>query len=265
MVRVSNQCKMSMDNNMTKKWRVILMISLIGNLAIVYVAFKALEYRSHINHFLDKYVNVVAEFSGRSLYAESNRKFSPPGPDVRRVVFFGTQVIENWDLDSYFSGIEAINRGLSGQRAAGFLLRFRPDVLDLHPAAVVIEVSSYNFRPETTVNELQDYVLSMAELARLHKIEPVLTTVIPPRQGVVSLGTYSIMDSLAVYNDWIRRITRDRNYACLDLDSLLADDKGFLPLNLSSGDIDPNEAGYRRISHAASGLLLKLLSSDVRF
>ncbi len=37
--------------------------------ACVYVTFKALDYRRHVNYFLDKYTNVVSEFSGRAKYA----------------------------------------------------------------------------------------------------------------------------------------------------------------------------------------------------
>ena len=57
---------------MTRKWRFVLLVSLIGNLTIVYVGYKAYEFRSHINEWLVKYLYVVDEFSCREHYEAAN-------------------------------------------------------------------------------------------------------------------------------------------------------------------------------------------------
>ncbi|MFH1373868.1 MAG: hypothetical protein ABII79_08745 [bacterium] len=72
---------------MKRKYKIVLIVSLIGNLFVVYVAYKALEYRSHINHFLDKYTNVVAEFSGRDRYAADNTLLAADSLVADRIVF----------------------------------------------------------------------------------------------------------------------------------------------------------------------------------
>ena len=74
--------------------------------------------------------------------------------------------MEEWPLANYFPGDETINRGVTGQRLAGFLLRFRPDVAELKPQYVVIEVGSYNFRPNTDPRENFDYVVTLAEVSQ---------------------------------------------------------------------------------------------------
>ncbi len=242
---------------MNRKWKTILILSLVGNLCIVYVAYKALDYRRHVNYFLDKYTNVVSEFSGRSRYAADNRRLASGVPVDSRIVFLGSQITEGWDLDEYFQGYETINRGISGQRMAGFLLRFRPDVIGLRPQAVVIEFSSYNFRSEYAVKEIEDYVANMAELARLHGIEPILTTVIPTWEPL-EYESYSVADSVAAYNRWLLQFCRENSYRCVDFCSLVTDDNGFLQRELSISHIELSPAGYEIISRATRSVLESL-------
>ena len=240
---------------MKTRWKIILILSLLGNLSILYVGYKALEYRRHINEFLVKYTNVVAEFSERAHYEADNLKQASSETVDNRVVLFGTQVTSRWRLDEYTDRFEVLNRGVPGQRVAGYLLRFRPDVIDLAPFAAIIEISSYNFRPQHSIVEITDYVMSMAELARLHGIEPILTTVIPLRPGTDNYGAYSVMDSLAVYNDWIVDYASVNGYPLIDLNGLVVNDEGWLRYDLSYDDIDLNERGYVLISHATLQVL----------
>ena len=57
---------------MNKLFRTVLILSLLGNLTIAFVAYKAIMYRAHINVFLDKYTNVVNEFSQRAVFEKAN-------------------------------------------------------------------------------------------------------------------------------------------------------------------------------------------------
>jgi lysophospholipase L1-like esterase len=230
--------------------KIILALSLCGNLAIVYVGLKALEYRRHINEFLEKYTYVVSEFSGRKNYQAENKAMASASQVMNRVVFIGTQVTCEWDVKKYFPGFQVINRGISGQRLAGFLLRFKPDVLDLFPRVVVIEFSSYNFRPENRIDELEDYIESLGDLARFHGITPIFTTVIPVRRDfyVDDIGSYSVPDSLNSYNNWLRNYCQENGYYCADFYRILSDSSGNLPQELSTSQIQLNSAGYEKIS-----------------
>ncbi len=240
---------------MSKKWKIILIISLLGNLAIFYVAMKALEYRAHINEYLDKYTYIVQEFSRRDQYAAADKELMAEVPTKERIVFIGTQVTESWDVQKYFPNYQAINRGILGQRVSGFLLRFRPDVIELKPEAVVIEFSSFDFRHQNSVKEFEDYMACMVELAAYHKIKPLPTTVIPPCLGVIDLGEYSIIDSLAEFNDWLRDYCQKNNFDYVDFNKIVAGADGYLTPDLSTGVIGLNEEGYARISAAVSKVL----------
>jgi lysophospholipase L1-like esterase len=237
---------------MTKTWRLVLLVSLIGNLTVAYVAYKAYEYRSNINYWLDKYLYVVDEFSGRSRYESVNHSFVSDTIVPGRIVFLGTQVIEEWPLAEYFPGFEVINRGVTGQRAAGYQLRVQPDVLDLRPQYVVIEVSSYNFRPNFRVREIFDYVRTMAALARCQGIEPVLTTCIPPRDDfeVEEHEEYKVRDTAALYSGWIAELAYKDGYLLADWRAAVADQNGFLRTDLARTKVDLNPDGYRVIAES---------------
>ncbi|MDH4157356.1 MAG: GDSL-type esterase/lipase family protein [candidate division Zixibacteria bacterium] len=242
---------------MSKTWKIILVLSLVLNLSIVFVAYKAVQYRRYLNYWLDRYTQVVDEFSGRKVYAAENTLLESDEPVEERVVFLGTQVTTNWDLEAYFDDWEVVNRGVDSQRVSGYLLRFMPDVVDLAPRAVVVEISSYNFRPQWTVREMQDYVVSMADVARAHGIEPIIGTVIPPRRKGASAGP-AIMDSLAFFNDWVRANAETGRWRCADFNAALADEGGYLREELSADLIEPNEAGYKAMAEAVRAVLARL-------
>ncbi len=235
---------------MKKSWKIILVVSLILNLLIVYVGYKALEYRGHINEFLNKYTYVVDEFSGRNHYLKENRYYHSDTTVSRRVVFIGTQLTANWELSKSFPQIEALNRGIIGQRYSGYLLRFRSDVIALAPQAVVIEFSSYNFRPESQIEEFMEYTQSLAELARVNNIRPILTTVLPVGSDfdVEMKIPYAIADSIKVYNNWLRRYCEEKNIVYVDYYKLMADSLGNFDNRYLANQIQPNQVGYNLLS-----------------
>ncbi len=241
---------------MQKTLKICLIISLIANCAIFYVGYKAYEYRTHINHFLEKYRHVSQEFSARDNYDSENLTFQSDTTITNRVVFFGTQVIENYDLPKHFPKYEAINRGITGQRVAGYLLRFKPDVLNLSPKAVVLEISSYNFRPENSIKEIQDYTELLVQLSRFNQIEPILTTVIKPSKAfsevveIKELGEYNVFDSVDTYNKWLRKYADNNKMLLVDATNLLGDENGFLLENNANSLVDPNEIGYKLLTDA---------------
>lgn len=240
---------------MTRTWKLVLIASLVGNLTIIYVGYKALGYRSHINHFLDLYTKVVSEFSGRQYYEVENQGLADPVEGRPRIVFLGTQVTERWNVAEDFPDYEAINRGVDGQRFAGFLLRFRADVINLRPDAVMIEISSYNFRPELSVQELKEYTLSLVDLALANNITPLVGTVIPPVAGTTEPENYKLDDSLYHFNQWLMDYGVQSEMMVVDFASVLCDEDGHLRNDLAADAIDPNAAGYRLMTEAVTAVL----------
>jgi hypothetical protein len=239
---------------MSRLWKVVLVIAVAGDLAVAYVALKALEYRAHINEFLDKYNHVVAEFSQRDVYAAANASLRTDRMVPNRVVFLGAQLFAQWDAARAFPHLEAVNRSVAGQRFSGMLLRFFPDVVDLRPAAVVIEVASYNFRPQNTVEELEDYLVSMMTLAHAAGIRPVPLTVIPTCSALKYDG-YQVADSLRQFNLWLRGYCAAHGETFVDAYQLVADDRGLLPDSLAADEVALRPAGYSRLVPALNEAL----------
>src|SRR3981081_146328 len=79
---------------------------------------------------------LMDDFGELARYREANAALQPPAPSENRVVFFGDSITDMWKLDVSFPGKPYINRGISGQTTPQLLIRFRPDVIDLHPKVV---------------------------------------------------------------------------------------------------------------------------------
>ena len=75
----------------------------------------------------------MTDFADLTRYRDADSKLATPAPDNNRVVFMGDSITDAWHLEEYFPGKPYVNRGISGQTTPQMLIRFRPDVIDLHP------------------------------------------------------------------------------------------------------------------------------------
>src|SRR5204862_3065829 len=106
----------------------------------------------------------------------------PPG---RIVVFFGDSITDNWSKAGYggfFPSRPYVNRGIGGQTTAQMLLRFRPDVIDLQPDAVVILAGTNDIAGNAgpvSLEEIEGNYASLAELANAHHIKVIFSSVLP--------------------------------------------------------------------------------------
>ena len=112
--------------------------------------------------------------SGR--YADDNRKLGAPRPGKPRVVFLGDSITDLWRLNEYFPDRDFINRGISGQMASQMLGRMKADVIDLHPAAVVILAGTNDLAREIPLTAIEDDYLMLADLATAAKIKVIFAS-----------------------------------------------------------------------------------------
>ncbi len=229
-----------------------LLVSVVGN---IHLFFRAKDYRDGANEWLDKYTNVVDEYSRLSVFQNENLLLKSDSIVNNRVVFYGTQVIARWDFENRFEDYETINRGVTGQWVSGLLLRYHQDVITLKPEYVLLEVSSYNLRQRFPTDMVISHVQTMVDLSLYHGIQPILTTMIPLRKGHDQFGNYSVMSNIKDYNDWIRDFAHKKELKILDMYNILSNDAGYLKKELSFDSIDPNEAGYSVLSDSLLSLL----------
>ena len=102
-----------------------------------------------------------------------------------RVVFMGDSITEGWGTKGtpgFFDNDKMVERGISGEVTAQMLLRFRRDVIDLGAKTVVI-LCGCNDIALNQGDYNEDYtfgnIVSMVELAKAHKIRPIVCSVLP--------------------------------------------------------------------------------------
>lgn len=164
-----------------------------------------------------------------------------------RVVFMGDSITQLWQFaNPEMFGSAAVNRGISGQTTPQMLLRFKADVLALKPAAVHILAGINDIAGNTgptTLEDVQNNITSMVELAKAHGVEVILATPLPA--GKFTWAPQIKPGPLvAQYADWIRGYAVEQDLVLADYYPLLATPDGSLKSELSPDGVHPNKAGY---------------------
>jgi lysophospholipase L1-like esterase len=194
------------------------------------------------------------DFANYARYREANAQLAPPAKDEQRVVFMGDSITDGWKLAEYFPGQPFVNRGISGQTTSQMLLRFRPDVIDLKPKAVVILAGTNDISGNTgpmTLEAIEGNLASMVELAHANGINVVLASVLPVSDYNKDKSDKQIIRTvqrppaqILALNAWIKNFCAARKLVYLDYFSASVDDKGFLKADLANDGLHPNAKGY---------------------
>jgi lysophospholipase L1-like esterase len=203
-------------------------------------------------------------------YRDDNRTLPASGHNGR-VVFMGDSITDAWQQPRYggfFPGKPYVDRGISGQTTPQMLVRFRPDVVDLEPAAVVILAGTNDIAGNTgpmTNEEIQGNLASMSELARSHNIKVVLASVTPvsayhvASPAAVPQTTARPMARIRALNDWIKMYAAGHGDVYLDYFSGMTDGSGLLREELSDDDLHPNAKGYAIMAPLAEAAIARVL------
>jgi lysophospholipase L1-like esterase len=238
----------------------------IGYAAILYV----MMFVTTSPTFGDRLQARYDDFANYARYREANRKLEPPAKGEDRVVFMGDSITDSWKLEQYFAGKAYVNRGISGQTTPQMLLRFRPDVINLKPKAVVILAGTNDIAGNTgptTLETIEGNITSMVELAHANGIRVVLSSVLPVSdynknaQGTQIVRTVQRPPAqILALNDWIKAFCAERKLVYLDYFSATVDDKGFLKADIANDGLHPNAKGYeimKTLAEKAIGTALK--------
>jgi lysophospholipase L1-like esterase len=206
-------------------------------------------------------------------YREANAKVLPPAKDDQRVVFMGDSITDIWvqpRFGAFFPGKPYIGRGIGGQTTPQMLLRFRADVIGLQPKVVVILAGTNDIAGNTgpiTLQETEENLASMAELARANGIRVVLSSVMPvSNYGHDGNGNRLDMcikrppEQILELNEWIKKYATEKGYVYLDYFSAMVDDQGLLKKDLSEDGLHPNAAGYAVMAPLAENAIRESLN-----
>ena len=114
-----------------------------------------------------------------------NRKYfwTQREKDQGAVVFVGDSLTGNWQsLAQSFPGLKVANRGVGGDTSRGVLFRFREDVLDLKPRAIVICAGSNDLSAHGDPASAAENIATMLAQARAQNpAVPIVLCTIAPR------------------------------------------------------------------------------------
>ena len=199
-------------------------------------------------------------------YREENSKLPAPAAKEKRVVFMGDSITDAWGrrYGKFFPGKPYINRGISGQTTPQMVLRFRPDVINLHPKAVVILAGTNDIAGNTgpaTLEEIEGNLTSMVELAQAYKIKVVLSSVMPVCDYIRPQTARRPPEKIIALNTWMQNYAKAHKLVYLDYYSALIDDQKMLKKELTYDGLHPNDAGYAVMEPLAAAAIAKVVKS----
>jgi lysophospholipase L1-like esterase len=204
-------------------------------------------------------------------YREQNRTLGAPAAGEVRVVFMGDSITDAWPQPRFgtlFSSHKGyVGRGISAQTTPQMLVRFRPDVINLRPRAVVILAGTNDIAGNTgpmTNEDIQNNLTSMAELAKANGIEVVLSSILPvsayhTAPNGVPQTTQRPMERIKALNEWMKQYAAAQGHTYLDYFTAMTDASGMLREDLSADDLHPNAKGYAVMAPLAEAAIRQAL------
>jgi lysophospholipase L1-like esterase len=202
------------------------------------------------------------DFGQLSRYREENASLAPPATGEKRVVFFGDSITEGWRLTHYFPGKPYINRGISGQTTPQMLLRFRQDVVNLHPKAVVILAGTNDLAGTTGPERNEDIEANYASMADLARANGIRVPVHNYSQGGgEDYFAQRPPARILALNAWLKDYCARNRILYLDYFSAMVDDKGLLKKDLADDGLHPNASGYKIMAPLAEKAIARALET----
>ena len=207
----------------------------------------------------------LADWPQLNRYKAENASLGVVAPGEDRVVFYGDSITDAWgrrpDTGEFFPGKPYVNRGISGQTTPQMVVRFRQDVINLHPRVVVILAGTNDVAGNTgpmTPEMTEDNFRSMVDLAKANGIRVIVASILPAadypwKPGMAPAG------KIKTLNAWLAGYATNHSIAYLDYYSAMADDNGGMKAGLSSDGVHPNAKGYAIMAPLAQAAIDKVI------
>ena len=204
------------------------------------------------------------DWANLARYRTENQALTPPQAGEKRVVFMGDSLTDGWGHgpnSGFFPGKPYVNRGISGQTTPQMLIRFRPDVVALKPAAVVILAGTNDLAGNTgpmTLEDTENNLMSMVDIAKQNDIRVVLSSVLPATAFPWHPGIKPA-ETIRTLNAWIKDYAAKNHLVYLDYYPSLANEEGGMKSGLSKDGVHPNAAGYALMAPLAEKAIAEAL------
>jgi lysophospholipase L1-like esterase len=188
------------------------------------------------------------DWANLNYYRKANTLLENPTDDEDRIVFMGNSITQFWQdvHPDFFVGKSYVNRGISGQTTSQMLLRFRADVVNLHPKVVVFLGGTNDIAGNTgnvTLDMIEDNIFSMIELAKTNDIGVVLCSVLPVFEYPWSPGKQPA-EKIIELNKALRFYAETHGITFVDFHTPMKDERNGLRLELGEDGVHPNVSGY---------------------
>ena len=203
------------------------------------------------------------DWAGLNRFRDENASLGLPANGEKRIVFMGNSITEFWKniRPDFFTGKPYIDRGISGQTSPQMLLRFREDVINLKPAVVLIMAGINDIAGNTgpsTLEMIEDNIISMAQLAWANGIRTILCSVLPAFDFPWNPGAMPA-EKIVALNKMIKDYADQNGIIYLDYYSSMADSRKGLKADYSEDGVHPNVAGYKVMEPLAEAAITRAL------
>ena len=184
-------------------------------------------------------------------YADANAAVT----QAPRAVLLGDSITDAWySMDQpFFVAHNFAGRGISGEVTSHMLVRFRRDVIDLHPKYVVILAGINDIARNNgfiSVENTFGNIVSMCELAKANKIKPVLCTLVPSDHIAWRSGLGDVTPLVSSLNEMIRQYAKEKRIRLVDYAKLLSDADGRILEGVTRDSVHPVIEGYKMMEEA---------------
>lgn len=197
-------------------------------------------------------------------YAEANAALPVPAKGEKRVVFIGNSITDGWPNahPDFFKSNNYVGRGISGQTSPQLLSRFRQDVINLKPVAVLINIGTNDVAQNTgPYNEefTLGNIMSMAELADANGIKVILSSVTPAGEYPWRKEIKDVPQKIMSLNAKIKAYAKEKGFSYIDYFSVMCDENNALKSNLGTDGVHPNEEGYKIMEATAKKVIDRVI------
>lgn len=178
-------------------------------------------------------------------YAEANKNVK----QAPTLVIMGDSITDYWPnrtSSDFFNKNNIVGRGISGQVTSQMLVRFRRDVLDLKPKYVAILAGTNDIAQNQgyiSAENIVGNIISMVEIARAHKIKPIVCSILPAAKYPWRPEIQSV-PMVQKINQMLKDYCKKHKVKYIDFYTPMADENNGLPKKYANDGIHPTSDGY---------------------
>lgn len=184
-------------------------------------------------------------------------------PKPAKVVFLGNSITDLWykKHPEFFIENGFTGRGIGGQTSSQMLVRFQADVIDLQPKLVLILAGTNDIAQNNGIisqRHIMQNIQSMCELAKVHKIQPILCSLLPAYQFRWNKDLKPAKQIMEM-NEKIKEYAKQNKIPYIDYHSTLVDERGGLSEAYAEDGVHPTLECYAIMEQIALQTIQKQL------